>query len=1675
VAAAFYPLSMLWPLVGGEEERSIPPQERPVPPDGTLGASPTLQVEITTSAAVNPATVLPVNVALTKVDDGATVPVRLVLSGSGKLLAVIPQQALEFSTDYRFAASGFADFFGGAVSVPTVTFRTKDFVAPVYDPKKLAFSFPDANGIVTLTAPAGTLPPGSTVLVINAGNGVVATFTSDNDGAVGVLVPAELPASISDRLLITIEDPSGNVTTFEKSEFTDPATGRTAVGPGGGTVVAADGSGAELRIPAGAVEEGVVLKIEHLTVEEIEALFPGESPDFTGPDGQPLVNQGGALKIESPDAPAFKKEVDLVFPLPQLPEGVNPKDAYYHVVKRMIGPNQNVIYETIDDAFVEGEGAEAKLVTASWPMPGFRTAFGSVDAQGNLASNVTIYMALFWSHAPAFIAHPLPGAITGKVQRLKWKENDPLNPGSGVPEYEPVARAAVSGVDQAGSPFFLNKAGATIAVSQEDGTFTLYDARYTGGPIEVSATYNGQTVKARGFQVNPVDWATTSLKLYKNIATVNLTFPATPPPPEPPAIQIRVMRLLEGKRQDTGGLVVVNTPLVIGFTAQNADVRGAQIRGQEYGVQVDPLKGQAQALGMDSIINGGFTPTEVGTYTVVATAIPAFGSPVSVSLTFRVIAEGGSNNDPLPNEPPQVITAKTYPAHKAKGIPVGVLPRVVFSEPVRRIPGSVKLWDLTSGGQVPVTLSGVGPQGPIEDVNNLDAVVTSLTVVPLTGLAYGSRYQLALLGTIEDLDDPPKALAVYETEFETFGPQAVLEPGQGETFGSAGIVVLGNVAYLVQNLFRSGVLRAFDMTNPASPREIATARSPVGSIVGRPVDMAGEPGTIVVATGPPSRSMPSNLWVFDVSSVDFSSWVGAVSLASSASDGFINRITVRNDRVYAFTVKKGIQVVDLPALREKFESAGGAATGSRVGADLVTDGRGWGMENVTTIPVDPPPYEEGVGRSAMLNDLEAGEYVAGGQSQTLVVGTGNIGLLIVNPQTFETVYRGRLEASGTTLMWGGALALSSVADREVAVVTGLGRASGGASVTALWVVALDDPSSPEVLATLALPAGAQDILIRDGIAYLGASDRVILVNITDPAQPRLAGEVRGVAGRLGLTDEGLLLSSQYSAFGGESALGGVRVATLKRLLTLRLASDQPTPVFFDPRTSPRRTTEKIKVVYRVIPSTEPAGEVKVELLRGPVVVEEVPGSFDGIAGEAIWPEGSVVEPTQRYYAQASADRGTDQELMSAQVPLPISDVAITMSKDREYVVAFAADGQGIIENTWDKAGTGLEPPINGYDIKTSARTFSKTVAPLAPGPIRRPDDYIRMRIASAGTLVWTETGSEVIELTVPEDGRVEAKLQAKKELAPLTVERILITSEYFFDRRSTTPVGLKDDHVYVSNKKLTNWIQDIALAAIGRADDTYEGRVQEMVIGMTPIVGDGAAILGEAINAFDPETDVNKGNALLALMGVAADILDPSGISGVTVSIVRVAFRQVTKAAGFLKGLPGRMWRALKSGGGMKAVKEYADGTCKLVLAGGKDFGEKVFREEADELAANRFFKVYGPGDDLTLAQRLASLHQTFGDPDAVRAALRALADHKDELGNVIRLSDDAVHGAVKFVAQAGKDLDAVAREGLLRRVLEAGSGEAEDVLKFVKETPSPKSVEGLAKYLEKAPCQIIP
>jgi hypothetical protein len=308
----------------------------------------------------------------------------------------------------------------------------------VYDLEKLTFSFPDEQGFVHVQAPAGTFPPGSTILIINAMNGFVATLTADNDGAVGVLVEATLPATTSDRLMVTITDPQGNVTTFERSQFVNPETGETAVGPGGGTVKGP--GGVELRLPPGAVQQGVRLKIALATEEEIGQAFTEEQLQKVLPG----TNLGSVLKIESPDNPAFEKEVDVAFPLPDFTKSggqqpTNPKDAYYYVHRKVeskdASGNPIVLFEVVDEAEVQGEGENARVVTASPPFPGFEGPLGGMLSM----------LLMSWSFDVQNPGKPLPGRIVGQVLRQRW------DPTAASPVYDPLPWARVSATDAGGA------------------------------------------------------------------------------------------------------------------------------------------------------------------------------------------------------------------------------------------------------------------------------------------------------------------------------------------------------------------------------------------------------------------------------------------------------------------------------------------------------------------------------------------------------------------------------------------------------------------------------------------------------------------------------------------------------------------------------------------------------------------------------------------------------------------------------------------------------------------------------------------------------------------------------------------------------------------------------------------------------------------------------------------------------------------------------------------------------------------------------------------------------------------------------------------------------------------------------------------------------------------------
>jgi hypothetical protein len=1120
------------------------------PENGAVAVPVTTQVTITTTSPLDPTSVLADNIKLFAgpVADQKQVPVHLALSASATSLALIPDARLSPAVTYTLEASGLRDSFSSAVAVPVTSFTTKAETAPVYDTNKVQFSMPDASGNVAIDVPAGGLPAGTRMIVTNEGNGAVVSFTVGNDGS----LHDSLLASIDDRLVISITDPLGNTTTFVRSQYVG-TDGKVAIGPGGGVVMGP--GGVELRVPEGALEKGATFDIKPLGT----SAFP-QLPDLEG-----AVFASG-LEVDVTGAHTFNREVDIAFPKPaDAPDG-----AVYYVFRRIRATSDvplagGAAFEVLDHALVEGTGPSAKVVTASPPFSGLWQFIDDVSEALNPIPrlNVTSSFVLAWSYQSSQPNIPVGALLRGRVVRTAW--------GSGAngstPQANPVANALVSLVGTSGLPLVASQPGnpapENCAVTQSDGTFALWVPFTVGSNARVAAVL---PVPSGGWSPNqpcpgtpnaadtiacvtaiedaPVaeQSAPSWVRSYRRYLHANFTLLPQQPAPPPPDLQVSVLREVDGQRQSTNGVVLEGQPLLLRFQANAAISSLVDIayQGVTESVKADNDPLVSPPTGTVKIAR--YTPPTTGTYTVTGTATPQpVGSPFKGSATFRVVAAAGDATTPVLG-PPGVITARTDPQAGAQNVRTSVFPTVTFTEPVKNVFGHAGLYECATSssctGVVAATLTGVRSTGPaitLDSSNGPTADITALTIEPTSQLKFGALYKLILDDQIIDLDDtldgapPAQHLARYESSFQTLQPQALMTPSSD--FSSAGVVALGDRAYLVQNDFTYGLLRVFDVSDPVTPTEVVEAQQ---RMLGRPMDLDvspdGDDATVVVVTGPADSSLPSNLRIYKVPAAGPSQWVGAASLTSTAVEGIVQRVAVNGNFAYTVTTQKGIQVVDLGFAKTLFSEHGGDVSAVRV--PLNTDGEGFGHEAVSaSIPV----YNS-AGRPAFLADLKV-PNLNDGFVQPVVVATGELSLVLANPQTAEILFKDPFPDH--EIFRGRAVAVSHVANRDLAAIVG----QQGSDFT-LLVVDVTDPHHPVVAGESLLLEKPIDVSFRDGQLLVGGENAVTVVSIETPEHPMQVGRIDGIAGRIATSASGAIVTVVPATSGGDVNLGGLRTATL---------------------------------------------------------------------------------------------------------------------------------------------------------------------------------------------------------------------------------------------------------------------------------------------------------------------------------------------------------------------------------------------------------------------------------------------------------------------------------------------------------------------------------------------------
>ena len=1208
------------------------------PADGALGVPVSTVITVTATSPLNPQSIQQSNLVLLKGNASTGTPVALqpfVLSTSGTVLSFAPQKNFDPATQYTIQVSGLADNFGGAIAVPSSSFTTKA-VAPInFDPNALTFSFPDANGNIHVSAPAGSLPPGTKVLIIDQSSGLVLSLTALNDGSVS----GDFVGTINDLLQITVTDPNGATTTFTKSQFI-AADGTVAVGPGGGTITGS--GGVAMIIPQGALDKGVTFKVEAFGPDK----FP-ERPDVPG------GVFGGGLKITSPGSPAFKKEVKVAFPMP--PDA--PPGAFFQVFSRMhTSDNSQVTFEDVDFALPQGQGSTAQVVTASFPYRGLidlNMLLAQADFQGQVLDTVFSVppvaelgleadMYLIWMANDALPGISLGGSITGRVRYA-------VAPGGALPDgtinktgdnvFVGVSNAFVT-VDS-NPPSHAVPAGATGARTQPDGSFTFSDPHYNGGTVKVIAyDGNGHAVTTTAAEVVALtdktvnDFAGPLLKYYRNVAFADMVVPAPAPPPPTPKIAISLFTLdPNGLRVPANGLITDGTPLIIAFKVDSsiAQPPDVTINGVSLSAQPDAPDVASDPLKQDFELADKFVSSGAGIYKIVATGVTAFLQTVTSTRSFLVVAAGGSNNDIKVGIAPEIVS--TTPAANAQKVPVDTFVQVLFSEPVTNLPGNISLV-ADDGSPLPaLQLSGIDYRNGavISSLGSTDAV-SSLTIRPLSGLKFGVHYTIQATSNIKDLDnvaDQTKpALSLIQPAspigFTTVGPQVI---GGTEAFSSTHVVVMNGRAYIAkQENATLSFIHAYDLTDPSNPTEVDIGTA---GFIGRAQDSAGEENASVIGgddlfavgagVGAFDFGLPSNLWLYNVSGSQIQR-VGAVSVTgSTVNEGQLLRVTLHGNFAYSGTYPLGIQVVDLQQAIAEYDDVF-THDPTKFGQEITTDGEGFARDAVVnTIPVN-----DANSHHYMVFGIQAGEFLVPDSdpfnpvTQTYVVSAGMVPGSIPNTISFVVAdptspgppaYADILRLAPASLDSGRAVALGQLTDsaldangnpvqKPVAVVVGLGSAAdpdipgsfGPGGVLA--VVDMTNPTSPQVLSMIKLPASPIDVVLYGSTALIGTGEnKVLLVKLTDPRQPLFAGEIDGPLGdRLAITPDGLLVTSSLNG-----TLGGIQTVDLTGTRQGH------------PRPDARPTTGHVK-------HCEDATGMPIDLTNGNVYVDQSDYSLPGLGG-----------------------------------------------------------------------------------------------------------------------------------------------------------------------------------------------------------------------------------------------------------------------------------------------------------------------------------------------------------------------------------------------------------------------------------------------------------------------------
>ncbi|HSF18160.1 MAG TPA: Ig-like domain-containing protein [Vicinamibacteria bacterium] len=1092
------------------------------PLDGAVGVSLSPSIRLTFSEPVDPTTISTSSISVRRADQ-TPVSGRAVLGVGNLSVSFLPDDNLEPLTNYIVVAtSAVQDMTSNSLLPFASSFTTLDDSIAERNPDALTVSFPDADGFVTIAAPAFSFEPGSSVTTVNLTNGVVVTGNVDTDGSLFFAILA----SITDELQIRILDSSNHEIVIHKTEFHGP-NGEVAIGRRGGKISLGD---FELAVPDGALAGAAIF-----TLTEVEQTVLDELPlaDGAGGFGSGVeVNMGGA---------ALGEEADLRLPIPPLA----PPDADF-VIVRKVEEQGEVLYEIIDTATVAG----GKLKTESPPFPGI--------------SSGGFYFCIWYPTVPSTGRNPL-GAITGIAREIDTSAVNPLEiPLSGV-----TVR-----VDEA------LQGGQYTATTNDEGRFVLFDALFgTVGSLVNLLARDGKGRESRSVAFEDPDVVERfgTLSRFTRAGDVVFDFPLSPP--EPPRTTLTVLLFEQDgaiRTAITNGFVTVGDELVIklqftqppGDGTVFVDVSGQSIPMMKRPDELVSGGGQAQPL---FVYEGTFRPQQARAYTIVAEGRDAFTNLLTQRKSFLAVPAGAGNDVPLDGAP-AVISDSAVPRDGEEGVPVSQVISVQFTEPVTNVNEStVTLTELSNNAlAISVDLVAtkrdgtVGPPGPADEA-------VALTITPTQGLKFSQSYRVLFSTAIVDLPSPgqPSPLplddATNQIVFETFAPKKI-----GDAPLDATLVALATLDHyaLVATQPKgadgtTGNLHVFDLADPSQPTLVGDPSVFVGSMVRdisveENVDMQNGILDVAAVLSFNPRSGNSGLTMFDVTSRQSPFPYAGFVTTVVPGEGSDYQVDLHEGFAYVATAWGGLKIVNLREAKRLF------------GDELLLTSTAVGFGSIP-FPVSQGLFSRGIGfgRQAIQNRINIPDPAGGTDNLSVttvkVVGTGQdrvgyvggisladgVGrLTTVNLQNAPaaSVYATTALATEPDPVDGSTIHMSQPSDtavthvgaQKIAVLAGGPMVKNGPGTLA--IVDVTNPVEPDLLTVIELEGGWATSLAIDedsSTVFVSTAGRdtgefdnnanpimipaqVEIYNLTNPANPELAGVMRGTGGEIGVVSQILL-------------------------------------------------------------------------------------------------------------------------------------------------------------------------------------------------------------------------------------------------------------------------------------------------------------------------------------------------------------------------------------------------------------------------------------------------------------------------------------------------------------------------------------------------------------------------